>query len=296
MNVPFKDWDSIDGSSVDEKEIRQAWRETMRRAKAMERASLTSTARHRALRFAAGFCAAAAIASVGVFIGHKASGVRPDMRQCEVIAGSLQKSKVSLPDGSKVWLNSDSRIAYSMTFGTADRTITLRGEAYFDVAKNEQIPFIVNSSGLSVKALGTKFNIRSFEDEDVTVTLMEGKVLASAGEDSAVLLPYEQVSLDRTNGRLGEVRRVDSRTALPWRMSELVFDNLSLERIAEMLESIHNIEVVFKDQTIKEYKYTGVVPNTSPAEVLDIISETSPVSFRINGNTIVLNTKTNKTK
>ena len=148
----------------------------------------------------------------------------------------------------------------------------------------------------SVKALGTKFNIRSFEDEDVTVTLMEGKVLASAGEDSAVLLPYEQVSLDRTNGRLGEVRHVDSRTALPWRMSELVFDNLSLERIAEMLESIHNIEVVFKDQTIKEYKYTGVVPNTSPAEVLDIISETSPVSFRINGNTIVLNTKTNKTK
>ena len=180
MNVPFKDWDSIDGSSVDEKEIRQAWRETMRRAKAMERASLTSTARHRALRFAAGFCAAAAIASVGVFIGHKASGVRPDMRQCEVIAGSLQKSEVSLPDGSKVWLNSDSRIAYSMTFGTADRTITLHGEAYFDVAKNEQIPFIVNSSGLSVKALGTKFNIRSFEDEDVTVTLMEGKVLASA--------------------------------------------------------------------------------------------------------------------
>ena len=74
MNVPFKDWDSIDGSSVDEKEIRQAWRETMRRAKAMERASLTSTARHRALRFAAGFCAAAAIASVGVFIGHNASG------------------------------------------------------------------------------------------------------------------------------------------------------------------------------------------------------------------------------
>ena len=218
------------------------------------------------------------------------------MRQCEVIAGSLQKSEVSLPDGSKVWLNSDSRIAYSMTFGTADRTITLHGEAYFDVAKNEQIPFIVNSSGLSVKALGTKFNIRSFEDEDVTVTLMEGKVLASAGEDSAVLLPYEQVSLDRTNGRLGEVRHVDSCTALPWRMSELVFDNLSLERIAEMLESIHNIEVVFKDQTIKEYKYTGVVPNTSPAEVLDIISETSPVSFRINGNTIVLNTKTNKTK
>ena len=89
---------------------------------------------------------------------------------------------------------------------------------------------------------------------------------------------------------------MDSRTALPWRMSELVFDNLSLERIAEMLESIHNIEVVFKDQTIKEYKYTGVVPNTSPAEVLDIISEISPVSFRINGNTIVLNTKTNKTK
>lgn len=79
-------------------------------------------------------------------------------------------------------------------------------------------------------------------------------------------------------------------------MSELVFDNLSLERIAEMLESIHNIEVVFKDQTIKEYKYTGVVANTSPAEVLDIISETSPVSFRINGNTIVLYTKTNKTK
>lgn len=155
MNVSFKDWDSIDGSSVDEKEIRQAWRETMRRAKAMERASLTSTARHRALRFAAGFCAAAAIASVGVFIGHKTSVVRPDMRQCEVIAGSLQKSEVSLPDGSKVWLNSDSRIAYSMTFGTADRTITLHGEAYFDVAKNEQIPFIVNSSGLSVKALGT---------------------------------------------------------------------------------------------------------------------------------------------
>lgn len=79
-------------------------------------------------------------------------------------------------------------------------------------------------------------------------------------------------------------------------MSELVFENLSLERIAEMLESIHNIEVVFMDQTIKEYKYTGVVPNTSPAEVLDIISETSPVSFRINGNTIVLNIKTNKTK
>lgn len=291
MTIHFKGWDHIDGSIVSGQQAEIAYTKVMKRANKMERAGkgrkvlLGKIALYGSI--------AAACMFFGVFIGKTLFS--PDIegaRQCEIIADNGQKSEVILPDGSHVKLNSATRISWSDSFGRSDRNIELNGEAFFEVAKNKDLPFVVKtSSGISVEALGTKFNVRSYDNENETVTLVEGKVLAKSGNVGAILHPHQSISCERATGTFGKVKYTDPDSEIPWMSGSVEFNDTPLGSVAIQLERMYNMTAVFENESIRNFRYTGVVSNASLNALLDIISETSPISYKIKDNQIVFSKK-----
>lgn len=288
MNMKYKfiGWDAIDGSSVTQEEIDRSFRGTMRRAARMEAAS--GRRGKRLLRVVAAVSAVAAAVALGVFAGMRLSAPEAVPGQFEIVADCGQRSDVLLPDGSRIRLNSASHVSYSTEYGKTNRDISLEGEAFFEVAKNAGLPFVVSTGNISVEALGTKFNVRSYEEGDETVTLVEGKVLTTAGEAEAVLLPHQSVSYDRASGVLGRPRPTGSSSEVPWLSNEVAFNDDSLTAVAAEMERLYNVRVVFEDEEIRNFRYTGVIPNTSLKTILGLITETSPVSWTMEGNVVKL--------
>lgn len=288
MNMKYKfiGWDAIDGSSVTREEIDEAFARTKKRAAQMEKDSLRRG--KRLWRVAAAVCAVAAAVALGVFAGMRISAPEAAPGQFEIVADCGQRSDVLLPDGSRIRLNSASRVSYSTEYGKTNRDISLDGEAFFEVAKNADLPFVVSTGNISVEALGTKFNVRSYGDGDETVTLVEGKVLTTAGESEAVLLPHQSVSFDRASGTLGQPRPTGTSSEVPWLCNEVAFNDDSLTEVAAELARLYGVRVVLADEGIRDFRYTGVVPNHSLRTILDIITETSPVSWTMEGNVVKL--------
>lgn len=286
MKNHFAGWDAIDGSSVLKEEVDTAFAKTKSLAARMEKA-LGQRGR-RLWRVAAAVSAAAVIAALGVFAGMRFSLNEADPGRFEIVADCGQRSEVLLPDGSRIRLNSASRISYSSGYGKTDRNIFLDGEAFFEVAKNAGLPFVVSTGNISVEALGTKFNVRSYKDGNETVTLVEGKVLTTAGETEAMLHPHQSVSYDRISGKLGQPRPTDGQSDVPWLSGEMKFRDDSLAAVAAEIERLYNVRVVFEDEKIRGFRYTGVIPNSSLNAILGIITEASPVSWKMEGNVVTL--------
>lgn len=210
----------------------------------------------------------------------------------EVVADRGQKSSVTLPDGSHVWLNSASRICYSSDFNKKDRNIILEGEAYFEVAKNKKIPFVVNASGMSITAVGTEFNVRNYSDEDeVCATLVEGKVIASVPGSDISLTYGQEAVLNRDSGEMSFAVVSDLNHMVPWRSNEILLDGESLDNLSRILSRMYNVDVYFENDSIKTYTYTGLIRNNSLQNVLELVSNTSPVAYGIYDDKIVFTTK-----
>jgi len=242
----------------------------------------------------AAFLKAAAVAAglaVAVIAGrHLIQAPAPETFTMAAERG--QKSSLTLPDGSRVWLNSASSISYTSDYNSKERNVTLQGEAFFEVAKNPGIPFIVHSQDMSVEALGTKFNIRAYvEDPCMVATLVEGKVKATVGKKSETLMPEQEVRYDKTTGEMTKTLVPDDEHMVPWLRNELLFTDSSLAEIAVILERMYNVTVIFDDAETRKYTYTGLVRNNSLTNVLDLISTTSPVSYRMNADTIKFSMK-----
>ena len=233
----------------------------------------------RAVAVAAGLVAA-------VLLGwHIADLRKPET--FEMVAERGQKSSLTLPDGSKVWLNSASKLTYTSDYNSKDRNIILDGEAFFDVARNENLPFIVHANGMAVQALGTKFNVKAYSDEtEVTAILVEGSVKASAAGVDLLLLPYFVASYDRSTDEMVSTYASDREHAVPWIKNEILFSNDSLKDIASVLERMYNVTVVFENEKIADYTYTGLIRNNSLQNILELISGTSPVKYEIDGNIV----------
>ena len=235
-------------------------------------------------------CKAAAV--VALVVGASLASYRyavtsqPE-RQFEVVTAFGKKSSVTLPDGTRIWLNSGSRVSYSSAFNSRSRTVNLEGEAYFSVARNEQLPFVVQADGMSVTALGTKFNVKAYaNEEEVVATLVEGRIRTDAGDESEIVLPENQASYNRSSGAMS-VRPVENmELPMAWFNNKIVFSGETLDLIARTLERMYNVKVVFGDDACRRYAYRGLVHNNSLHNVLYLISSTSPVDYRITGNTV----------
>ncbi len=239
--------------------------------------------------------ASAAVAAIVLFI-IGISIQLPDnhpQRELIVTVENGQKASVQLPDGSSVRLNSASELRYSPDFGEKNRTVRLVGEAYFDVESQPDNPFIVlTHDNLQVKALGTKFNIKSYPNDALVIgTLLEGKIEVSDGLSSEVLAPYDQVRYHIREETFRKSRVDNAEEAIFWMTDQFIFDKERLEDIAKMLERTYNVTIAFSSPGIKEIRYSGKIKNNSMENVLSLITAVSPIQYTMIESHIIFNEK-----
>lgn len=169
-----------------------------------------------------------------------------------------QRVKLTLQDGTEVWLNSQTKLTYPTLFSENERRVTIEGEAFFSVAKNPQKPFIVSSQGLEMKVLGTKFNVYSYPGEEkIQTSLLEGKlkVYFSDSESSGIILkPEEQVTIKEGQMKITHLPHSDY---FLWRDGIYSFQNEPLIDILKKLELYYDVKIIVKDQSIYKWEYTG---------------------------------------
>lgn len=200
-----------------------------------------------------------------------------------------QKATVTLPDGSKVWLNSLSELKYTPGFTSGKRELQLEGEAYFEVASDPDRPFVVTSTDLVVEALGTSFGMKAYsEDRMVSSILMSGQVRVTTPDGVKTLKPNERLQYDKITAKSIHSEVVNATDFTGWIRNELRFENETLEEISRSIQRIYNVEIIFASEKLKQLRYTGTVQNNSLESVLNIITLTSPLSFQIESQKIIL--------
>lgn len=198
------------------------------------------------------------------------------------VGGSYE---MTLADGTKVWLNSASKLRFPTRFAGNRREVFLEGEAYFEVAKNERMPFIVHAGQSEIKVLGTAFNVSAYSQENTVTTLAKGHVEVNCNDVVAELLPGKQAVVDRT-GRIN-TRNVDVSLYTSWLQGVFEFENMSLYEIASKLSRWYGVDFDFVDRSCMERRFTGGFKKTDPAnECLEIIEKTTDVKFYITNNSI----------
>ena len=236
----------------------------------------------------------AIIIAVGCISYWQGEGnVKDTFADISVEAPLGSKTKLYLPDGTLVWLNAGSRMTYSQGFGVDNRKVELEGEGYFEVKRNEKIPFFVKTKDLQLQVLGTKFNFRDYpEDHEVVVSLLEGKVGLNnllREEKEAVLSPDERAVLNKANGLL-TVESVTASNASQWTDGYLFFDEELLPDIAKELERSYNVKIHIANDSLKTFRFYGnfVRREQNIQEVLEALASTEKMQYKIEERNITI--------
>ena len=195
--------------------------------------------------------------------------------------------QVILPDGSKVWLNAASSIKFPSVFKGKIREVELKGEAYFEVAKNAAMPFKVKSTHAQIEVLGTHFNVRVYDDEnDMKTTLIEGSVKITSGNLTNVLKPGDQAVLNGDNG-MKVINDVDAELETAWKNGLFQFKDASIKEIMRQAALWYNLNISFEGEIPKRY-FTGKISrNVKASEFLNMLKYTG-IKFRIEGENIIV--------
>ena len=280
--------------------------------------------RIRTLAYAASVILLLGIASVLYMMMQKT----PEKQEIAFSGGEIEvpygsKSLITLPDGSKVWVNSGSKISYPADFGINARNVYLTGEAYFDVVEMAEIPFFVNTDVMTIKVYGTAFNVKAYKDDDqVETTLDRGAIsifrndapdqeinvkpkqkitLRRNPQNPAVSSAPSEVASEATTAKVSpkpavklEVQEVKSiETVTAWKDNRLVFDQEPLWSVAKKLERRYDVQIRFSNEQIKSIRYSAGIKEMPVDQVLEAISLSSPISYRIKGTEVILSENKN---
>lgn len=203
------------------------------------------------------------------------------------------KTKLTLPDGSTVWLNAGSKMIYSQGFGVSDRRLAFQGEGYFEVEKNDEMPFLVQTHDVNVTVVGTKFNFRNYpEDEEAVVELLEGKVaLENQLKEESVryLSPNEKMVLHKATGEM-DITSAKVKEATLWTENILLFDEDLLQDIVRELERSYHVQIEIENEDLKQTRFYGQFNQLEQNiyDVLDMLSETGKLKYHEEGKVIYL--------
>lgn len=187
--------------------------------------------------------------------------------------------QVILPDGSKVWLNSASSLRYPVRFTGNERKVEISGEAYFEVAHNNKMPFRVINSNQTVEVLGTHFNIMAYPDESSTnTTLLEGSVKIIKENKSKIISPGQQTRVK--NGNI-DVASVDVTQAIAWKEGYFMFKNEDIQSIMRQISRWYNLEVKYEGQIPERVFGAKISRARNVSEVLEILESTGSIHFKI---------------
>jgi transmembrane sensor len=270
--------------------------------------------------------AMAAIFVLAFFLGNKLSVINPIkpnvtekiISNSEIRTPLGAKSEVTLSDGTQVMLNAGSVLKYGNDFNSDNRNLTLEGEAYFKVAKNIDLPFIVNAGNISIKAVGTEFNVKAYMDEGIIeTTLIKGSVeIIKNGKDNngdnlldlkqnqkAIYIkesnlltlklikeidPSVVMTHEAIDNKILIAPTVDVNQIVAWTKNELIIKSERLEDISIELQRKYDIRIIFGDNSIKSYRFTGILEDEPIEQVLDAIKLTAPINYVITGKTVLM--------
>lgn len=201
------------------------------------------------------------------------------------IAAGEQKN-VTLPDGTEVYLNAKSVLKYAENFGKDNRNVEFCGEGYFKVHHDASLPFVIKPHSVATKVLGTEFNLRCYDNEDVHVTLVRGSVEVSLNNNKVKIAPNQDAYIDHGNVM---VQNVNPKDFTSWKDGILYFDNASLRTILQQLGRVYNVNVVCRDEQLlnKHFHYMCNM-NDSLEEALKLLNASSDINVKVKDNTIVI--------
>lgn len=282
-------------SAVDEQQLNRFDKEAAF-ARFQERVAVTKTFKpKRNLRWLSYAAVAALVVAVSYFsFKGGQSNLEASFGDIVVEAPQGSRTQMTLPDGTKVWLNAGSKISYTQGFSIINRLVRLIGEGYFEVARNEQLPFRVSSENLQVSVLGTKFNFRDYPtDAEATVSLAEGRValddLTHSGKETIYLMPNQRAVMNKQNGSI-VVEDYTVSNSIQWTNGNLIFDGEPLKDIINDLERSYNVKITVADNSLLALRFYGdfVRQEQSLSEVLDVLSATGKIHYKAEGRNITL--------
>lgn len=197
--------------------------------------------------------------------------------------------QVTLPDGTKVWLNNISSIRFPTVFGGMDRSVEITGEAYFEVAPNPDKPFKVSFKNSKVEVLGTHFNISAYQDEnEERVTLLEGSVKIFRGNQSKIITPEEQAVLSASSDKILIMNQVDVDQVVAWKNGFFQFSNADIRTVMNQIARWYDVQVEYEGRPVTK-RFEGTISRSiSAANVFKILEATEGASFKIEGNKVIV--------
>lgn len=265
-------------------------RRGLERLRASLRASRVHTLPRRVLRYA-GMAAAVVLVFLGGYFA--ATQTLAPEKEVTLLTAKGHVGEFTLPDGTKVWLNGESRLKYNAEFSGRTRDVALTGEAFFEVRKDTLRPFRVNMDNLQVEVLGTSFDAIGYSfGSHQEIILKTGSVKVSGADlgKPVLLRPDEKLSLD-TRTRQVTVRQVDARNYCSWFESRLIFDNTPLADIITNLERRYNVEIALSSHIRVDKRLSLVVYHEPLEDILDVMATLIPIRYRIDGNQVLITKK-----
>lgn len=197
--------------------------------------------------------------------------------------------QLSLPDGSRVWLNSGSSIRFPTAFIGKERVVELKGEAYFDITKNKKMPFIVRTNNsMDIKVLGTQFNVMAYDDEkSINTTLVEGSVQILKESGTAFLEPGQAAILNKGTGKI-KVSEADIDEAVAWKNGYFMFSNENIESIMRKVSRWYNIDVDYQGN-LSNKDFVGTISrDKNISELLKMLELTGAIHFKVDGRRVTV--------
>lgn len=213
-----------------------------------------------------------------------------DIQKCDTVYHTLviprgSDYSVVLSDGTKVFLNSESELKYPVSFSKKERKVLVKGEAFFDVSKDKNRPFIVEIGDVNITVLGTKFGTRSYSDEKhIYTTLVSGSVSLEGSLKHTILSPGQQAVLNRDNNEM-TIKEVNTELYTSWKDGRIVFDSTPLEQIMKYLSRIYSVDIQFNNDSLKDICFSiNISKYDSFLQVKRLLEKTNKVSFGLSDN------------
>lgn len=206
-----------------------------------------------------------------------------------------EKGQISLPDGTIVWLNADSKLTFSNDFNSKNRTVHLEGEAYFDVVKDDKHEFVVKTDLIDIKVHGTAFSVTAYsESKDIDVFLQRGSVSihrSDIEEELASLLPAQHISIQK-DSFITKINEFEDNSEIAWTFDELIFEHAPLKEVLAKMGNWYGVNITVATlPSQQELKYRFKIKSESLTEILELINKMTPIEYKIDGKEVIITYK-----
>jgi len=241
----------------------------------------------RVLQMAALFIVVFGLGWASQFIRISGSQPPTQVTMQEVFVPKGQVNQLFLADGTRIWVNSETRLSIPSQFDSKERVVKLNGEAFFEVAKDKNRPFRVELNGQQIEVLGTSFNVRAYANSnEIETTLATGQIRLRTGDQTTLLKPGEQSLYDRKNNKL-TIDTVDPLSFISWKDGRYEFHNKDLIEVFKVVERWYDVDITADEAQFKEMHFSGVIKrNKDIKHFLEVLNKSISIRYEIDSDKV----------